>query len=101
MNENILAKLDAIEKLVKEVQQEIALSNNIVFDEAALSAESAVRRVTLSLGDNFSDDDEVMVFDLYNMELEELWAFVNELELDLPKEATREDLIIAITARGW
>ncbi len=91
MQNSILEKLDAIEKLVKEVRREVFLSGEIIADPAPNYDEIFARTITL-----FYNNEEEIELNLDDMDIKELKEIAEELEIGLPKEAKKEDVIVAI-----
>ena len=88
MKDSILTKLNTIERLVKELRQEL-----LCYED---TPHPAPHKLFFSFNGEQNDSEEFLEFDLNDMDLEELWAIANELELDLPKHIDKESLIAAI-----
>jgi len=91
MSKSILEKLDAIEKLVKEIRKEIFLNGDFVTNSAPIYDEILAHKITL-----YFNNEETLEYNLDDMEIIELQEIAEELEIDLPKEARKEDIIAAI-----
>ncbi len=91
MNNSILEKLDLIEKLVREVRKEIFLTSNITVESTPIYDESFAHTITL-----FDNYEEKIEYNLDDMDIKELKEIAKELEIDLPKNANKENVVVAI-----
>lgn len=91
MRNNILDKLDTIEKLVREVRQELLLNSDLMLDSAPVRDEILAHTITL-----FFDNETALDFNLDDLEIKELKELAEELEINLPRGAQKEDVISAI-----
>ncbi|KAF1084724.1 hypothetical protein SPSYN_02510 [Sporotomaculum syntrophicum] len=91
MRNNILEKLEAIEKLVREVRQELLLNSNLMLDSAPVRDEILAHTISF-----FLDNEVEVEYNLDDMELKELKELAEELEIDLPRDVQKEEVIFAI-----
>ncbi len=91
MRNNILEKLDAIEKLVRELRRELLLNSDLMLDSALVHDEILAHTISL-----FFDNEVEVEYNLDDMELKELKELAGELEIDLPRDVQKEDVISAI-----
>ncbi len=91
MQNSIIEKLDAIERLVRDIRREIFLNTDSIVDSAPIRDEIFAHTITL-----FYNNEEEIEYNLDDMDIKELKGIAGELEIDLPKDAYKEDVIFAI-----